>query len=207
MWPVPFHPTPDSMEDQAKLDALTYGSASEKLGEKFHISPELLQKLNPGADLAQAGQQLMVPNVTENPPEGDVDHVLVTKSTTSVLLVDKAGKIIAAYPATIGSEHDPLPIGTWKVTIVKQDPIFYYHPKLFWDSDPSDSKAKIAPGPNNPVGVVWIGLTKEHYGIHGTAEPELIGHSQSHGCIRLTNWDAEELSQMVKRGMPVILEE
>ncbi len=203
----PFHSTPETTEEQAKLDALTYQSANEQLGEKFHISPDLLQKLNSGADLTKAGQQLMVPNVRDNAPRGEVDHVVVTKSNTNVLAVDKSGKVVAAYPATIGSEHDPLPIGNWKITVIQQDPIFYYHPELFWNSEPSDSKAKIAPGPNNPVGVVWIGLTKEHYGIHGTAEPELIGHSQSHGCIRLTNWDAEELSHLVKLHMAVILKE
>lgn len=203
----PFQPTPESIEEQAKLDKLTYQSASEKLGEKFHISPGLLQKLNPHADFTLAHQSLMVPNVRNNAPKGTVDHIVVKKSTTNVLALNAAGRVIAAYPATIGSEHDPLPIGDWKITIVKQDPIFYYHPTLFWDSNPSDSKAKIAPGPNNPVGVVWIGLSKEHYGIHGTPEPSLIGHSESHGCIRLTNWDAEELSHLVKPGMAALLEE
>jgi lipoprotein-anchoring transpeptidase ErfK/SrfK len=115
--------------------------------------------------------------------------------------------VIAHYPATIGSERDPLPVGTWKITGVHKDPVFHYNPELFWDADPGHAKAKIAPGPNNPVGVVWIGISKEHYGLHGTPEPGKIGHTQSHGCIRLTNWDAAELAQMVAKDTPVILQE
>ncbi|HYO82793.1 MAG TPA: L,D-transpeptidase, partial [Bryobacteraceae bacterium] len=95
----------------------------------------------------------------------------------------------------------------WKLTGVFKDPIFHYNPKLFWDADPTHSKAKIKPGPNNPVGLVWLDLTKEHYGIHGTPEPSRVGHSQSHGCIRLTNWDVSELSTMVGKGTPVTLQE
>ena len=107
----------------------------------------------------------------------------------------------------MGSEHDPLPVGEWQVTGIHHNPIFYYNPELFWDADPSHSKAKIAPGPNNPVGVVWIDLTKEHYGIHGTPGPASVGHAQSHGCVRLTNWDAAELAQMLREKTPVTFQE
>jgi lipoprotein-anchoring transpeptidase ErfK/SrfK len=106
----------------------------------------------------------------------------------------------------MGSEHDPLPIGTWKVKGVSKDPPFFYNPDLFWDAKGDQSKAKIPPGPNNPVGVVWIDLSKEHYGIHGTPEPSKVGKTESHGCIRLTNWDADELSRMVSPGIPAILQ-
>lgn len=107
----------------------------------------------------------------------------------------------------MGSEHDPLPLGNWTVAEINRYPWFNYNPALFWNAKPGDAKVRIPPGPNNPVGVVWIGLSKEHYGIHGTPEPGTIGHTESHGCIRLTNWDAEELSKMVKIGTPAILEE
>jgi lipoprotein-anchoring transpeptidase ErfK/SrfK len=107
----------------------------------------------------------------------------------------------------MGSEHDPLPLGDWKITEVDHYPRFHCNPELFWDAKPKDAKAKIPPGPNNPVGVAWIGLSKEHYGIHGSPEPGRIGHTESHGCIRLTNWDVEELSKMVKVGTPAILQE
>ena len=107
----------------------------------------------------------------------------------------------------MGSVHDPLPIGNWKITDVKHDPDFHYNPRLFWDANPRDSVTTIAPGPNNPVGVVWMQLSKAHYGIHGTPEPSQIGHSQSHGCIRLTNWDILRLASMVEPGTPAILAE
>jgi lipoprotein-anchoring transpeptidase ErfK/SrfK len=114
---------------------------------------------------------------------------------------------MARYPASVGSEHDPLPVGNWKIKGVAKNPPFHYNPALFWDADPGHSKAKIAPGPNNPVGVVWIDLTKDHYGIHGTPEPGKIGYTQSHGCIRLTNWDAMKLAQVVGPGTPAVLKE
>src|SRR5205085_12098318 len=134
-------------------------------------------------------------------------QVVVSKSRQTVQALDGSGKVIAEYPATMGSQHDPLPIGDWKVTKVTRDPLFFYNPDLFWDAPGKLAKAKIQRGPNNPVGVVWIGLTKEHYGLHGTPEPSMIGHVQSHGCIRLTNWDAAELGQMVDHGTPVIFRE
>ena len=112
-----------------------------------------------------------------------------------------------AAPVTSGSEHDPLPIGNWKVAAVQRNPKFHYNPDLFWDANPAHSKATLPPGPNSPVGVLWIGLDKEHYGIHGTAEPSTIGHTTSHGCVRLTNWDAVRLAGLVKPGTPVIFDQ
>ena len=106
-------------------------------------------------------------------------------------------------PVTSGSEHDPLPIGDWQVKGVARDPSYSYNPDLFWDADATDAKATLPPGPNGPVGVVWIDLDKPHYGLHGTPEPRSIGHSASHGCVRLTNWDATTLAGLVKPGTPV----
>ena len=88
-----------------------------------------------------------------------------------------------------------------------RNPIYNYNPDLFWDADPADAKAKIAAGPNNPVGVVWIGINVPHYGIHGTPEPGRIGHSASHGCVRMTNWDATRVADLVRDGTPVVFEE
>jgi lipoprotein-anchoring transpeptidase ErfK/SrfK len=110
-------------------------------------------------------------------------------------------------PVTSGSAHDPLPLGEWQVTAILRNPTFNYNPDLFWDADPSHAKAKIAPGPNNPVGVVWIDLSKEHYGLHGTPEPGRIGYSVSHGCVRLTNWDALKVANLVQKGTPVTFAE
>lgn len=202
----PFVDVPQDMMAKAKLKTLGYASPAEKLGEKFHSSPALLRRLNPGKSLDRAGETIKVPNVRSE-ITGKPAFVLVDRSDGSVSAVDAQNRLIARYPATMGSEHDPLPLGTWKVTGVFQNPPFHYNPDLFWDAKATHSKAKIAPGPNNPVGVVWIDLSKEHYGIHGTPEPSQIGKTESHGCIRLTNWDAAELSKMVTAGVPVFLQE
>ena len=130
--------------------------------------------------------------------------IYVTQATSSATVEDSNGKVLFHAPVTSGSEHDPLPIGTWKVTVVEQMPVFNYNPELFWDADPKHAKARIPPGPNSPVGTVWIDLSKEHYGIHGTPEPSKIGHTASHGCVRLTNWDAQRLARWVRPGMTVI---
>ncbi len=202
----PFDKIPHDMMAQAKLQSLGYQSPQEKLGERFHISPALLAKLNPGKDMAKTGEQILVPDVVREYAV-PADKVVVSKNTRTVSAFRADGTLLAQYPATMGSEHDPLPIGEWKITEIDHYPKFHYNPALFWDAKPRDSKATIPPGPNNPVGVVWIGLSKEHYGIHGSPEPGNIGHTQSHGCIRLTNWDAEELSKMVKVGTPALLQE
>jgi lipoprotein-anchoring transpeptidase ErfK/SrfK len=203
----PFVPQiPEDMEEKSKLAALGYTSVLELLSEKFHAAPELLQKLNPGARFG-AGEKIQAPNVRAKAPaaeSGDL-RVVVSKSNGS-LTVDRGGDVLFFAPVTSGSEHDPLPIGDWKVTSVAKNPTFNYNPDLFWDADPSHTKAKIPAGPNNPVGSVWIDLSKEHYGIHGTPEPRTIGRSESHGCVRLTNWDALTVASLVKPGTPVLFQ-
>jgi lipoprotein-anchoring transpeptidase ErfK/SrfK len=131
--------------------------------------------------------------------------VTVTDKTKTLTVQNAAGETIFHAPVTVGSENDPLPVGEWKVNGVSVNPTFNYNPDLFWDADPSHAKAKIPAGPNNPVGVVWIDLSKEHYGIHGTPEPSRIGYTESHGCIRLSNWDAMRLASLVGPGTKVIL--
>jgi lipoprotein-anchoring transpeptidase ErfK/SrfK len=202
----PFSPLPTDMMAEAQLPALNYQSAWEGLGEKFHCSPALLHRLNPKQVGLKPGDQITVPNVHRDVPQGAAS-IKVSKAARTVRVLDSGGQPIATYPATIGSEHDPLPLGSWKVTKVEWNPTFYYNPNLFWDAKPEDARAKIKPGPRNPVGVVWIGLNKEHYGLHGTPVPGSIGHTESHGCVRLTNWDATELEQMVSAGTPVDFEE
>jgi lipoprotein-anchoring transpeptidase ErfK/SrfK len=201
----PFVPVPEDMMEQAKLPALSYASVLEALGERFHASPALLKALNPTATFA-AGETIEVPNV-ERAPLAGAAKVIVDQSDRAVLVQDAGGKTIARYPASMGSEHDPLPVGEWKINGKSDAPVFNYNPDLFWDADLSHSKAKIPAGPNNPVGLVWIDLSKEHYGIHGTPRPENVGKTQSHGCIRLTNWDAQALGAVVKAGMPAVLQE
>jgi lipoprotein-anchoring transpeptidase ErfK/SrfK len=133
--------------------------------------------------------------------------VMVSKSKSGLSVTDAAGKVIFYAPVTTGSENDPLPIGEWKVNGIQFNPTFNYNPDLFWDADPAHTKAKIPSGPNNPVGFVWIDLSKPHYGIHGTPEPSTIGRTQSHGCVRLTNWDVIRLAGMVKPGTKVVFTE
>lgn len=203
----PFVPVPDDMMAKGALPKLGYASATEALAEKFRASPRLLQRLNPGKPLDAAGTELRVPNLAGMAPLPAAASVVVDESESTLELRDASGKTLAQYPATTGSEHDPLPIGEWKITGVALDPPFHYNPELFWDADPSHAKAKIAPGPNNPVGVAWIDLSKPHYGIHGTPEPATVGKTQSHGCIRVTNWSAREIAQAVKPGTPVVLQD
>jgi len=203
----PFNAVPAGMAAKAKLDKLGYASVEEALGEKFHASPALLKKLNPDKDMATAGTELVVPNVMDVAAPAKAAKVVVDKSDLTVSLVDAADKVYAQFPASTGSKNDPLPIGEWKINGVAMNPVFNYNPKLFWDANPKDAKAKIPAGPNNPVGTVWVDLSKEHYGIHGTPEPSRISKSESHGCIRLTNWTASMLAKAVAPGMPAILQE
>ena len=131
------------------------------------------------------------------------DKIVVDKSEGTLQAFDAAGKLVAQFTATMGSSNDPLPLGDWKILGKAYNPPFNYNPKLFWDAKAGDEKAKLPPGPNGPVGVVWIDLSKEHYGIHGTPNPETIGRAESHGCVRLTNWDAARLAQMVSTSTKV----
>jgi lipoprotein-anchoring transpeptidase ErfK/SrfK len=218
---------PADLMQQASLDALGYVSILELLAERFHVRPELLLQMNPGVPLVP-GQTLHVPAVEpfvlpqgrgrrKAAPAADparaanrrasgadpARRVTVTKATGSLLVETAAGDVLFHAPVTVGSEHDPLPIGQWKITGVYLNPVFHYNPDLFWDADPGHAKAKIAAGPNNPVGPIWIDISKEHYGFHGTPEPSQIGHAQSHGCIRLTNWDVARLAALVTDGMEV----
>ena len=202
----PFLPIPKDIEAQAKLPSLGYTSPLEALGERFHSSPGVIEALNAGVNFQQSGTKLNVPNVMVMPP-AQAAHVVVSKSESAVRAYDASGNLLAFYVATIGSEHDPLPIGEWKINGVARDPKFHYNPELFWDAKPKSAKATLPSGPNNPVGLVWIDLSKDHYGIHGTPEPGKVGHAESHGCIRLTNWDALELASMVKPGTPATLKE
>jgi lipoprotein-anchoring transpeptidase ErfK/SrfK len=238
----PFTPTiPADLVAQSKLESLGYTNALEALAERFHASPQWLQRLNPGASI-QVGERILVPNVepfevpqpappargrsrsgqpANNPASSARGRgrssqandaapavtIAVTKSTSSLTVEDSSGRVLFHAPVTTGSARDPLPIGNWKVTGVHILPKFNYNPDLFWDADPSHSKATIKSGPNNPVGVAWIDLSKEHYGIHGTPEPSRIGHVQSHGCVRLTNWDVQRVSRWAQPGTPVVFRE
>jgi lipoprotein-anchoring transpeptidase ErfK/SrfK len=204
---------PREIAKQESVPALDYQSPIEALGEKFHASPALLRQLNPQLRL-EAGAQIKVPAVTpfENPAKRPIDPaagevtIQVSRADSALRVLDAGGKVIFFAPVTTGSEHDPLPPGNWTVTGVDWHPVFHYNPDLFWDAKPGENKATIKAGPNNPVGVVWINLDLEHYGLHGTPEPANIGKTESHGCVRLTNWDAVKVASLVKKGTPVVFQ-
>lgn len=202
----PFRPLPTETQEKAKLKRLGFETPEEGLGEKFHSSPKLLADLNPGKKLDTVGVRIMVPNVRRL-LVGHALRVVGSKSKRTVIVYGTGDKVLAEYPATMGDVHDPLPIGDWKVTGIVHEPWFNYDPEIFWNPDPKQAKAVLPPGPNSPAGTVWIGLSKEHYGIHGTPDPSQIHHTRSAGCIRLTNWDVEQLSHLIRPGTPVILEE
>ena len=202
----PFKKIPEEMADKAKLATLGYESVVEALGERFHVSPSLLAALNPNQKFNRAGVVIQVPSVVRAAIEKTAGTtVRVSRSGGSVEAVDGNGTVIARYPATTGSQHDPLPLGDWKVNGVARNPTYNYNPDLFWDAETDEKKVKLAAGPNSPVGAVWIDLSKPHYGIHGTPSPSTIGKTSSHGCVRLTNWDALELATIVTPGMAAML--
>jgi lipoprotein-anchoring transpeptidase ErfK/SrfK len=198
---------PEDVVAKGKLKALGFESVQEALAERFHASPALLKELNPGADFGKAGTLLQVPNVVDAPAVAKAAKVVVDKSDSTLTLLDAAGQVVAQVPVSSGSDHDPLPIGEWKVVATALNPTFHYNPELFWDADPAHAKTTLAPGPNNPVGTVWIDLSKPHYGLHGTPNPSAVGKSQSHGCIRMTNWDAQRVAAAVGTGTPVVMQE
>ncbi len=202
----PYKPVPADMAAKAKLPELGYASLAEALGERFHCSPELLRRLNPGKNLNKVGEHLLVPNVAIIKPLPKAASVLVDAQEGTLTLLDADGTPFAQFPASTGSKHDPLPEGRWSVLGVATNPEYRYNPKLFWDAKAGDTKARIAPGPNNPVGLAWIDLSIDHYGIHGTPEPGKIGKTQSHGCIRLTNWDVMQVVHSLGRGAAVLLQ-
>jgi lipoprotein-anchoring transpeptidase ErfK/SrfK len=202
----PFQPTPADEQERAKMKWMGFETPGEELGERFHSSPKLLAELNPGKKLDTAGEPITVPSVRRAFVRAAV-RVVVSKSKRTVIAYGAGDKELAQYPATIGGIHDPLPIGNWTITSVLRYPWFNYDPVHFWNANPKEATAVLPPGPRNPAGVVWMGLSKEHYGIHGTPDPGHIRHGESAGCIRLTNWDAADLSHMVRRGTPVVLEE
>ena len=225
----PFVPDlPSETSKQAAYDHLGYRNLMEALAERFHTTPDTIAALNgPGATIG-ANAVVRVPNVADvdtvalgtdergwnetlmtlgvAPNQSKAEKVFVSKSAGTLRAFDGEGKLLVQFPVTTGSKHDPLPIGTWKVLGVSRNPDYHFNPKLFWDVSDKQPDRLLKPGPNGPVGVVWIDLSKDHYGIHGTGEPASIGQSESHGCVRLTNWDAARLAQMVKPGVAVIFE-
>ena len=194
---------PAKMEDLKSFKALSYTSPREAIAEKFHMSEALLSALNPGRKFDRAGETIFVANVANKPAKLTIGRIEVDKSRQTVKALDQQGALVAFFPATVGSEEKPTPNGTLKVISSDPNPTYRYNPNYRFKGVRSQHPFKINPGPNNPVGSHWIGLSGEGYGIHGTATPSKISKSESHGCIRLTNWDASLLGSNVKKGIPV----
>ncbi len=203
----PFVPIPRNVYEQAKLACLCYSSPLELLAERFHTTAEILQKLNAKTKFVSltAGDKILVPSVerTPEPLQKPIARIHISKSGNYVQALAADGSIVFHFPSTLGSMYDPSPDGSFEVTAVTRNPTFRYDPTLFSDVPDSRPKAKLPPGPNSPVGIVWIALSKEHVGIHGTPSPETIGLASSHGCVRLTNWDAEKLADATYPHIPV----
>lgn len=227
---------PDDPYEQAKLECLCYSSPLELFAERGHATPELVEKLNPEVDFAnlQAGTEILLPNVPHvsaedvssqggaraapaanrqgaqavgGPAGGEVARLLISKRGFYLQALDAQGRVLYHFPTTLGSKYDPSATGTLQITGIHPEPGFHYQPKLFADVSDEKPEAQLPAGPNSPVGLVWIDLSKPHHGIHGTASPETIGYTSSHGCVRLTNWDALFLAQHVKPGTQVVFRE
>jgi lipoprotein-anchoring transpeptidase ErfK/SrfK len=197
------HKLPAKMEDMKRIPKMAYTSPREALAEKFHMSEDLLATLNRGGHFDRPGEIIVVVDTGTNQNYEKADRVEVDKNWQTVKLFDKSNALIGFYPATVGSQEKPSPSGTLKVTEVDRNPTYHYNPAYHFKGVNARKPFVIEPGPNNPVGTVWINLSGDGYGIHGTPSPGKVSKSDSHGCVRLTNWDAERVAGRVSKGTPV----
>lgn len=194
---------PSDLAAQGELAALSYRNPLEMLAERFHVTEGLLTAINPGVDFTHAGQAILVPAVADQPLPAAVTRITVSKAEGSLRAFGADGALLAFYPATVGSSARPAPTGRLTVLGVANEPDYTYDPSRV-SYDRGDKKVVVPAGPNNPVGSVWIELSRDTYGIHGTPEPSRIAKTASSGCVRLTNWSAEQLAKAVKPGVEVV---
>lgn len=200
----PFAETiPEDYAALAEMDRISYRGPQEMLAERFHMDIDLLAALNPDADFTRAGTEILVARPGAPVEEAEIARIVVDRSLRAVRVLDAEENLLVFYPATIGSAETPSPSGTHEIVAVATDPAYYYRPDVNFRQGDLDEPLEIPPGPNNPVGTVWIDLSEPTYGIHGTPTPAEIDKVYSHGCVRLTNWDAEELAGLVETGIPV----
>jgi lipoprotein-anchoring transpeptidase ErfK/SrfK len=197
---------PHDYAEQAQLPGLAYRDAAEMLAERFHMDEAFLRRLNPDVSFAEAGVDVVVTNVGK-PLKTKVAHVVADKARKQLRGYDAAGRLVVAYPATIGSADLPSPTGMHHVKAIALDPDYWYRPQVNFVQGKNTKALRLPPGPNGPVGATWVGLSKPTYGLHGTPEPSKIDKTNSHGCVRLTNWDARELAGLVAPGVPVDFQE
>ena len=194
---------PADYAEMAKLDRLSYTGPLEMFGERFHMDVDLLTSLNPNVDFNRAGTHIIVAGANLYEVTTPVATLIADKVNAQLRGYDKDGKLVVAYPATIGSDELPSPTGTHFVNAIAVNAAYYYDPGINFKQGNNTEKLTIPPGPNNPIGTTWIDLSEPTYGIHGTPEPSKIDKTHSHGCVRLTNWDVEELAKLVSKGVPV----
>jgi lipoprotein-anchoring transpeptidase ErfK/SrfK len=195
---------PAKMEAMKDLKALSYTGPRQAIAEKFHMSEGLLAALNPGKKFDRAGEKIFVANVLNKQTRLTIGRIEVDKTRQIVKAFDPSGTLIGFFPATVGSEEKPTPSGSFKVISADANPTYRYNPDYKFKGVKSKKPFTIKPGPNNPVGSYWIGLSAEGYGLHGTPNPSKVSKAESHGCVRLTNWDAALLGTNVKKGTPVV---
>jgi lipoprotein-anchoring transpeptidase ErfK/SrfK len=198
----PFVKVPADIMLRARLAQLDYESLDEALAERFHTSPRLLRDLNRGKPI-KAGVTIRVPDVVSRKAPAKAASIELRKKARVLRALDADGRVIAQFPISVGSPRDEIPVGTLTIRTEVTNPDFDYDPAKLSDRNPAHERVRIAAGPNNPVGVLWMGLSKPHYGIHGTPAPERVGHSETNGCIHLTNWDVMKLSAIASVGLPV----
>jgi lipoprotein-anchoring transpeptidase ErfK/SrfK len=187
----------------SKLPESSYRTPREMLAERFHMDEDLLASLNPNADFGAAGTEIIVAAPGAPVADRDITYLIADKTRKQLLGYDAGNRLVVSYPATIGSQALPSPSGTHAVNEIVPDPAYYYRPDVNFQQGDNTEPLTVPPGPNNPVGSTWIDLTEPTYGIHGTPEPSRIDKTNSHGCVRLTNWDAVELATLIMKGVPV----
>ncbi len=205
-------PVPESWLARSKLDRLGYETIREKLAERFHVAEEFLCFLNPNIkdwSRLQEGNFIQAPVLSPRRLPR-TDQIRISLSQKVIVAYDAEKRPLASFSCSIAAKKEKRPAGQLEVRVLAPDPDYLFDPVLFVEVPEAatiKSKLMISPGPNNPVGEMWIGLNLKGYGIHGTPSPEDIGKTESHGCFRLTNWDAKRLAAMVRIGTPVIVEE
>ncbi|MGH7477452.1 MAG: L,D-transpeptidase family protein [Longimicrobiales bacterium] len=205
--PGPFVRIPEDIYAHAELDCSCYESPLEAVSERFHVTPEALEQLNPDVALSSlaAGDRLLVPAVRDRGASAadSVAEIRISAGGHYLHALAADGRLLYHFPTTLGSDYDPSPSGEFEITSITLDPWWHYQPELLANVPDDEANARIPPGPNNAVGVVWLALSEPHYGIHGTSAPETIGYATSSGCVRLTNWDARFLAERVREGTRV----
>ncbi|MEZ0308267.1 MAG: L,D-transpeptidase family protein [Ramlibacter sp.] len=198
----PFTTIPTDMMERAQLKSLDFEYIEEALGERFHVSPKWLKATNPD-NAFEAGDRIVVPALGKEAPPAKAASIRIDKSERVLYLLDRNGMPAAAFPISIGSAQDPLPLGRMEIKNAAKNPVFTYDPMLLKNADKNVPKVDVAPGPNNPVGVYWLGLSKPHWGIHGTPDPSRVGNAETNGCIHMTNWDVLRLAEVARPGYAV----